>query len=474
MSNIVVRVQNCYSFVVTDNEEIKYKLWKALRHRERNYFHSTLYKRKLWDGYTEFYKKETGRFLTGLLPEVETALTYWNTDYKIKDERSIFTFSQKEINSQFLNQWLPDGEKPLTLYDYQVDLINKIIKHKRGIIQAPTSAGKTNILLGILHALPDITPTLILANTKSLVNQIYEDATKWKLNNVGRLYDKYKEPNIVTCATIQSLHKIERLLPKIKAIFVDEIHLGMSKVPKKFYGKLEECVVRVGISATPFKFGGKDRSQKFFVKGYFGPVMTTREGVLTTNTLQNRNILSNSVATFYPINEPSLPFDTYQDAVTNGIAKSFHFHDIVKKLALRQNGRTLILVERISHGDALNNLLPGSLWVQGKDNLDSRKYVIDALKHSKEDIIAIATQGIFNAGINVFIHNLINAASGQADHQIIQRMGRGLRTAEDKSRLNYYDFIFNINDYLYDHSMKRIKILEKEGHEVIVKDEVDF
>jgi superfamily II DNA or RNA helicase len=53
-------------------------------------------------------------------------------------------------------------------------------------------------------------------------------------------------------------------------------------------------------------------------------------------------------------------------------------------------------------------------------------------------------------------------------------MGRGLRTADDKTRLNYYDFIFNINDYLYDHSTKRIKILEGEGHEVVVKDEVDF
>jgi len=132
----------------------------------------------------------------------------------------------------------------------------------------------------------------------------------------------------------------------------------------------------------------------------------------------------------------------------------------------------LILVDRIAHGDALHNLLPGSLWVQGKDTQATRKGVVKQLQKDKE-CIAIATQQIFNTGINVFVHNLINAAGGQADHLIIQRMGRGLRTADDKEDLNYYDFLFEINDYLQDHSKKRIKILTDEGHEVKIK-EIDF
>ena len=53
-------------------------------------------------------------------------------------------------------------------------------------------------------------------------------------------------------------------------------------------------------------------------------------------------------------------------------------------------------------------------------------------------------------------------------------MGRGLRTAKDKTGLNYYDFIFNINPYLLSHSKKRIKILEKQGHKVEIKKEIDF
>ena len=45
-------------------------------------------------------------------------------------------------------------------------------------------------------------------------------------------------------------------------------------------------------------------------------------------------------------------------------------------------------------------------------------------------------------------------------------MGRGLRTAEDKELLKYYDFIFEINSYLEKHSWQRVKILEKEGHPI--------
>ena len=128
------------------------------------------------------------------------------------------------------------------------------------------------------------------------------------------------------------------------------------------------------------------------------------------------------------------------------------------------------MVDRIAHGDALSSMIPNALWVQGKDDLETRKFVIEKLKTSKEDTISISTQQIFNTGINVMIHNLINAAGGQADHQIIQRLGRGLRTADDKDILNYFDFVFYNNQYLLNHSRKRLKILQKEGHDIKVED----
>jgi superfamily II DNA or RNA helicase len=472
----VIQIENCYSWLHTQNQEAQQKLWRALRFRDKGYFHSRLYKQKLWDGFVEFFKKESGRFLTGLLPEIETALKHLGIKYSVIDKRQQIDFRFSEINDQFLNQWLRSNQKPINLYDYQVDLTNKIIQHKRGVICSPTASGKTFMMISLLKALPQNCPTLILANRKSLVNQNYEEMMNWGFNNVGRLYDRYEEPNIFTCATVQSLHKMGPLLGKIRALIVDEIHENMSKVPKKFYNKMKSCSVRVAVSATPFKFGGTDKVQKYSVKGYFGPIMksTSMGGILTTNKLQKREILSASRCFFYPIREPQIPYDIYLDAVTRGIAENWKFHEIIKRLISQLTGRTLILVDRIAHGDALSSMIPNSLWVQGKDNLDTRRYVIEQLKNSKERVVAIATQQIFNAGVNFKIHNAINAAGGKAEHLIVQRIGRGLRVADDKERLDYYDFIFEINDYLFNHSHKRMKILSNEGHEVIAKDEIDF
>ncbi len=474
----ILKVQNDYSWLVSDDEKLKSKLWEALRFQEKGYFHTTLYKQGRWDGYTEYFKRNTGRFLTGLLPEVMAALQIRGSEYEIRDNRDSVEFLYQKVDANFLSDLKTAKGDPMILRDYQVDYINQSIKHKRGVVFAPTSAGKTQIMLGILRAIAPKTPILFLANRKSLVQQNYKEIIAAGFDKVGRLYDKYNDPAMITCATVQSLHKIEKILPHFKVLIVDEIHDMMSKVPKKMYNKLKGASVRIAVSATPFKFGGKDKVQKYGVKGYFGPVFKTKagneQGILTTSKLQERDILSKSRCTFYPIEKPSIPYDIYQDAITNGVAENPYFHDIVHRLATSLTGRTLILVDRIAHGDALSELIEGSYWVRGEDTLDTREHVIDELKNHTGNVVGIATQQIFNAGINVFLHNLVNAAGGKAEHLIIQRMGRGLRTADDKDVLNYYDFVFNINDYLQRHSRKRIKILKDEGHEIIVKDEVDI
>ena len=251
----------------------------------------------------------------------------------------------------------------------------------------------------------------------------------------------------------------------------------MSAVPVAAYKKMKNAEVRLGISATPFKFAEKDKVQKWSVKGYFGPIFlttTTPTGRITVKDLQNRGILSGSKCSFYQIKEPQIPWDVFGDAVTNGIANNWHFHQVIKGLCSKLKGRSVILVERLAQGDALHKLIPNSLWVQGKDNKTTRKWVIKQLKESKEDVVAIFSQKLMTTGINVFVHNVVNAAGGKAEHDIVQRLGRGLRTADDKDILNYYDFLFMINQYLEEHSYHRIKILREEGHEVIICDSFDF
>jgi len=465
---ITLRLDNIYGQVLTTNDNIKHKLWEAMRFREDGYWHVAAFKQGRWDGYTDFFNKSKGQFLAGLRPEIEYALKYkFKEPYIIDDQTGGFKFQHDSVDKHFLDGWLPGG-KNIELYDYQVDLINQSIKYKRGIVKAPTGSGKTAIFAGIVKALPPNTPTLVLTDTINLTEQNYDVLKECNFENVGLLHGSKKTPNIITCSTTQSVKKLEKLFPRIKALIVDEVHACMSKVPMSVYRKLKNTPVRIGISATPFK---NARTDKFKVRGYFGPVFKTKAtdtGELTTQALQKRGILSGSECVFFEIDEPQLPYEIFQDAVKFGLAENHHLHEIIKKLTIKLKGRTLILVERLTQGTTLNQIIPGSYWIQGEDKVDVRKEVISKLRTS-ENVVAIVSQKIISKGLDVKIHNLINAAGGKAEHSIIQRMGRGLRTADDKGVLKYYDFLFNINDYLRDHSEQRINTLRSEGHPIAIK-----
>jgi superfamily II DNA or RNA helicase len=741
--SVKIIVKHDISQVVTADTTVKDMLCTCLKFRERNYFHNRLYKQKIWDGFTSFFNKDSGKFLTGLLPEILMALKLKNIDYEIDDIRDKFDFIIKEIDENFLNQWLPEGIDKIKLEDYQVDFTNQAVKHQRGIVFAPTSSGKaqpynsliatqngfvklkdlklkdkvcvpnggyaelrgifpqgkkkivqitfnngdvveccenhlwkvkinketkvveakdlineknkvfvpvpkrvdflekqtktepyffgliisnvinyeknklaketiipdeylfnsydnrikllcglldgrslfgkrsiyyvsysktlneqikqlvqslggitytklkirknrmifltgiilpkeiipfldiekaktykslsyfkpiryidkieytekkdcacisvdhpdqlyltnnfvvthnTFILTSIIKCLPPNTPILVVQNRKSLAIQNYNELIKWGFKNVGRLYHTYNQPNLITVATVQSCSKIAKLLPKFKVLIVDEIHDMMSKTPKAVYKKMINCGIRIGLSATPFKYGETDKVQKYYVKGFFGPILkttATESGLLTTKELQDRGRLSKSSCFFIKIKGEKLEHVIYQDAVQHGIVENHYFHDMVENLANKCIGRTLILVDRIQHGDILKYRLPNAFWVKGEDNNETRQEVIDQLQKAQGNVIAIATQQIFNTGINVFLHNLVNSCGGSADHLIIQRMGRGLRVAKDKNGLNYYDFLFENNEYLEKHSEKRISILEKQGHKIKILDSIE-
>ena len=477
----VLKCDNVFSYLLTTDLNIKNKLATFLRGRPKNYFHNARYKKKLWDGWEYFFDVKSGKFMTGLLPEVQLACDKFGFEYTFVDLREGNTeFLYKNVDDQFLNMWLPEGTDPLTLHDFQPDLANQVFKYKRGIVKAPTGAGKTFIMISILKALPPKTPVLFLTESASLVHQNYLDMKKWGVEDLGRWYDKYKEPNFVMCATIHqaTFESLAKLLPKFRVLMVDEVHDGVSKVPIKAYKKMKQCYIRVGFSATPFRYNKKqiDKVHKYTVKGHFGPeflTSTTKSGHLTTKDLQDRGILSASDCNFYVIDRPDLAYEPYQDAIKLGIEQNIYFHQVVTRLARSRPGRTLVIVERIEQGEYLKQLMPEAHWIYGDKTIAEREPVLEDLR-SKDKCIAIAMRHIITAGINVKIHDLINAAGGDAAHNLIQQMGRGLRLAGDKTILNYHDFLFLINDYLRKHSEWRMQVLRNEGHTVTLREKMDF
>ena len=479
MDHTLLKINNIKSKLITYDRDVIGFLANCLRRRPKNFWHSTAYKKKKWDGWNYFFNKKTGEFQTGLLPEVRAALKHLKVNYNISDQRKFVNWKYDNIGQNFLDPWLPPSYDPIELHDYQPDFVNQAIKYNRGIIQAPTGAGKTFIMISLLKCLPPKTPVLFMTKNAGLTHQNWEDMKLWGVPDLGRWYGTYKEPNYVMCCTVHSktLESISKLIPKFKVLVVDEVHECISKVPIAAYNKMKNASVRLGFSATPFKPNKKkvDEVHKWNTKGFFGPIFktkTTSDGRLKTKDLQDRGILSKSKGTFYIIKEPNLSHEPYQDAIKLGIEENFYFHEVVQRLERKLKGRTLIVVERRNQGEYLKQLIPHAHWVHGDIALKKRKPVLEDLKNKPEST-AIFMRHIITAGINVKVHNLVNASCGEGSDRTIQFMGRGLRLAEDKDILEYYDFYFKNNPYLMDHSEWRMEVLEKEGHEVKVK-EIDF
>lgn len=94
------------------------------------------------------------------------------------------------------------------------------------------------------------------------------------------------------------------------------------------------------------------------------------------------------------------------------------------------------------------------------------KKVLDELRKSTKKKVVAIMSAIGYIGVDVFVHHLINATGGRDANQTIQKLGRGLRKAEDKASVEYHDFLLRNNVTLEQHSVARIDTLKQEGHPI--------
>lgn len=176
-----------------------------------------------------------------------------------------------------------------------------------------------------------------------------------------------------------------------------------------------------------------------------------------------------------------------------GIVESDYFHKVVAAIVNSiPSGRIMVLVKRISHGDALHALIPNSFWISGRDDMESRyayycfiflllhyniyksEKVMQMLRTSSEQKVVALMSSVGFVGVDVYVHHVINAAGGREPYLTIQKIGRGLRKSEDKETLDYHDFSFTfyMNPILAHHSKIRIKTLEEQGHVIVRENEI--
>jgi superfamily II DNA or RNA helicase len=360
--------------------------------------------------------------------------------------------------------------------DYQEESVLAAIKNKSGVIVLPTSAGKTLVialLVKSIQAQHDC-KTLILVPDIQLVAQTYsdfleygipeEEITKW----TGSIEPNKNAKIVISNAQILLSEKQDlSLLKDIKLLVIDEVH-------KIRYGnKINKVVEQI---PALFRYGltgtlPDDKIDQWNIFGKIGRVIYFKQSA----DLREQKYISQVHVAALKLNYSNIPQFTipsmhnptagYEEEITWLQTNKFR-NDIITKLVNKQDKNTLIMVDRIAHGEELLRVLQENTdkavhFVHGAVEIEERE-MIRKLMEEQDNVACIAISKIFSTGINIKnLHNIIFAAIGKARIKIIQSIGRSLRKHASKKRATIFDIWDNLR-YGNKHVVERLALYDRE------------
>ena len=448
-----VHVNTINSTLVTDNPKLIRALVELYSFKVPRAEYSPQYKRHSWDGKKKFFSKK-GQFKTGLLERVLEDLKKVEASPKILDNRKI-VIDHKDY----------DLEK-FTYYDYQEKTIQKALEKKRLVVKAPTGAGKTLIIAGLVKALEG-KKMVLLFNAKQLLTQTYEFLDALNIPNLGLCYSEGFILGDTMLCTVQSIEKILDTHLDADVLMVDECHeFSNGKTTVAAIQSFPNANYRYGFTATP----PKQNISKFNLEGGLGPVYA----VATTKELVDRGKLTKPIIQIIhrpytaACQDDNLSYsEIYDQFIINNSPRNNTIKDIINDIKNKnKRARILVLTKSLAHGRALEDLLGGSCeFLQGCDSIGERYEAISRFRGCRESSILIGTK-ILQTGINIEeITHFINARGMKSEIATLQALGRALRRHESKEKVYIYDF-FDQEKYLVDHSLEREKHYKAEGHEI--------
>ncbi len=430
--------------------------------------HMPSYKLGRWDGKIRLMTK-TGTTYLNLLEYIMPLIEDGGYDVVFEDNRSDWsevTDAITEIKPDYFGDIDFKGE-PLLLREYQVDAVNVAINNGSGVLELATGSGKTLIAAVISKIYSEYGKVIIIVPTTDLILQTQHTFKQVGIET-GIWYGEIKEQKQVTVATWQSLDKYPELFFDVSCVICDECHLSKAKTINE---------IMTGPAANvPFRFGctgtlPKEELFRLQIEASIGkPIFVLRtwqlqqQGVLAdTNIYQiTLNDLANEE---YAKRVEKFPFGDWADELTWLFSCKPRMEYIANLISdIRNNsGNTLILVPYRKHGKYLQELIPNSMSLDGRDKNRLEKY---EKFNNTDDNILICTYGIASTGIDIpRIFNLVTLEPGKKFEKVMQTIGRGLRKADDKHRLNVYDVCSN-NSMSRNHATKRRKLYKEAKQEL--------
>jgi len=430
--------------------EIRRKIANRLKFEVPYARYMPQYKLGRWDGKVNFFGIG-GTGYVNHLDVIQQVLLENNVEIAdIDDQRIPVDLKFNTIEEDFWGDktW-PKGHpaegEPIRLRDYQVEVINNFLQNPQSLQEVATGAGKTIITATLSKITEPYGRSLVVVPNKSLVTQTEEDYINCGLD-VGVYFGDRKELGKThTICTWQSLNILDKkhkdgsavlslaeFLDGVSTIIIDEVHQAKAEVLKNLLTRnLRNAPIRWGLTGTI----PKEKFEFESIHASLGPVI----GQVSAKELQDKGVLSQCHVNVVQLVD--LPeFRDYQSELKYLVTDKKRIEYIAKLLnGVKDSGNTLILVDRISAGEMLQELIPDSTFVKGDVKLKDRKDTYDEIQEATNKVI-IATYGVAAVGINIpRIFNLVLIEPGKSFVRVIQSIGRGVRKAKDKDFVQIWD-----------------------------------
>lgn len=441
------------------------------------------YRARLWDGKIRMFDLHRKTLYLGLLKYLVDFAE--RNDYEVNFLNDVQTSTDIDIDvlRNFLDWLNLHGRgKPIEIYDYQIEAIRHALSNERCLLLSPTSSGKSLIIYSTMRwHLEHGRKCIIVVPTTSLVEQLYSDfedystANKWKTSrHVQKLYSGFSkdfQANVLITTWQSIVKQPTSWFKQFDVIFGDEAHTFKAKSLTTIMEKLVTCQYRIGTTGTL----DNKKVHKLVLEGVFGPV----HKVISTRELMDSGRVANLKITCLVLKYDDITCkivykSNYQDEM-DFLVKNDNRNKFIRNLAASCEGNTLVLFQYVEkHGKVLYDMIKEKVgsnrkvfFIYGGTDTEAREEARKLMEH-EDDVICIASFGVFSTGINIpSIENVIFASPSKSKIRNLQSIGRGLRLKEGKTHCNLYDIADDLHhkswkNHTLGHAAERLKIYAEE------------
>ena len=375
----------------------------------------------------------------------------------------------------------------MKLRNYQEPVIQAVKKYCNGLIVMPCGTGKSCTLLHTACVLKQ--KTLWLCTTKDLLNQAESYIKNFTNGTTSKITEgKCDYSGDFVFATIQTLCKVidrdEIPQDTFGCVIGDEIQHCM--VSDESIMMFKSCMeyfsarYKLGCTATLKTSNDLWKCIPKLVGNVIYELKKSEDKTKFIGYYENKPIIEvpaeqfqvpakiNMLKTTYNVANKDV-YDTSGRIIfttlISDLATDYDRNKLILNLINNIKGYTIVISERTSQLEYLNENVKDSIYINGKTPKKTREKKIEEFRNGKHKVL-FATYSLVAEGLDIpILENLVMASPVKDERLVVQAIGRCQRPCENKKIANVYDLVDDVS-VLDRFTRKRKSVYKKEGWDI--------